>query len=154
MKQHWNLKVSVPIHSLIPTTFPQHMWCDQAKWVLWGTCGLVETCRTHNPKVVSSSPTTANMLWALAIHFTFLDQSDIWYAVRGGCYNVGADKLCAGWPRSKPKWSEMIVMISWWQQYSNYGRRFDLGHWLGNALAHRCLALLLNYCQLVQNTTV
>ncbi len=41
------------------------------------------------------------------------------HCVRGNntTYNLSADKVCAGWPRSAtPKWSKMIVMISWWQR--------------------------------------
>ncbi len=42
-------------------------------WVkVWGTCELVETCRTQYSQVVSSSPATANVLLIWANHFTLL----------------------------------------------------------------------------------
>ncbi len=82
----------------------------------YGTCGLAETCRTHNPKVVSSSPTTANVLWtwAISLHLAcFVNQKRYLVRCSGNYYNLNADKLCMAWPRSTLKWSEMIMMISW-----------------------------------------
>ncbi len=53
--------------------FGNRRWVIFRRLYVWrGTCGLVEKCRTHNTKVVSSSPATANVLWTWANHFTFL----------------------------------------------------------------------------------
>ena len=63
------------------------------------TCGLVETWRTHNPKVVSSSPTTANVLWTWADHFTLLASltREKLSTLLGEYYNlISADKLVHG----------------------------------------------------------
>ncbi len=79
-----------------------------------GTCGLAETCRTHNTEVVSSSPATANVLWTWANHFTLLDQSDIWYTAGGMIQSKCRWAVCT--ESCTPKWSKMIVMISWWQR--------------------------------------
>ncbi len=67
---------------------------------LWGTCGLVETCRSHNPKVVSSSPAATNMLWTCANHYTFfgLLTRVMFGTLLGGMLPsiIGVDKLCVG----------------------------------------------------------
>ena len=61
----------------------------------------------------------ANVLWTWANHFTLFASLTraIFGTLLGECYNLNADKLCMAWPRNTPKWSKMIVLISWWQRW-------------------------------------
>ena len=60
--------------------------------LLEGMCGLAETCRSHNTKVASSSPPTANVLFTLLASLT----RAIFSTLLGECYNLSADKLLRG----------------------------------------------------------
>ena len=82
--------------------------------------GLAEKRRTHDHwtiSVVSSSPTMASVFVSLGkvLNLNLLRWPEsIWdLSVVGNVYNLSADKVCT-WPvASHPRWSEMIVTISW-----------------------------------------